>query len=267
VPLFADASWSAAEPIRVGMIVPSSNVTMERELATMLRAREAVAAERFSLHASRVRMRSVTPAELAAMNQQAERAATELGDAAPDAVVFACLVAVMAEAPGAHRHIERQLSDVGAAAGRRVPVVSSAGALVETLQLMGSARVALVAPYLPALADRVCGYLEAEGIVAVDPMALAVADNAAVAKLPEEDLLALCDILPRDVDAVVLSACVQMPSLGVIDAAEQRLGLPVISAATATLFQVLDRLELGTWVPGAGHLLSGAFDRVPQFAR
>jgi maleate isomerase len=262
-----DAAWSGAEPIRVGMIVPSSNVTMERELAAMLRAREAVAGERFSLHASRVRMRSVTPAELRAMNQQAVQAATELGDAAPDAVVFACLVAVMAEAPGAHRRIERQLGEVGAASGRRAPVISSAGALVETLRFIGAARVGLIAPYLPALTDRVCGYLAAEGIVAVDPVALAVADNAAVAKLPEEDLLALCDILPRDVDAVVLSACVQMPSLRVIDAAEQRLGLPVISAATATLFHLLRSLGLDTLAPGAGRLLSGAFDRVPQLVR
>lgn len=55
-----------------------------------------------------------------------------------------------------------------------------------------------------------------------------------------------------------------MPSLGVIDAAERRLGLPVISAATATLFQLLRRLGLGTRVPGARRLLSGAFDRAPR---
>jgi maleate isomerase len=267
MPFPETSGWSAAAPIRVGMIVPSSNVTMERELAAMLRAREAVAEERFSLHASRVRMRSVIPAELAAINEQAERAATELGDAGPDAVVFACLVAVMVEGPAAHRRIERQLAAASAAAGQFAPVISSAGALVETLRRIGAGRVALVAPYLPALTDRVCGYLAAEGIVAVDPVALAEPDNAAVARLPQEDLLALCDILPRDVDAVVLSACVQMPSLAVIEAAEQRLGLPVLSAATATLFQVLDRLELATWVPGAGHLLSGSFDRIPQLAR
>jgi maleate isomerase len=57
-----------------------------------------------------------------------------------------------------------------------------------------------------------------------------------------------------------------MPSLDVIEAAEQRLGLPVITAATATMFQLLRHLGLSTWVPGAGHLLSGAFDRVPQLA-
>jgi maleate isomerase len=264
MPFPEDPPRSAAEPIRVGMIVPSSNVTMERELPAMLRAREAAAPERFSIHASRVRMRSVTPAELAAMNQQAERAAAELGDAAPDAIVFACLVAVMAEGPGAHRRVERQLGEAGAATDRPAPVISSAGALVETLRLMDAKRVALVAPYLPKLTEQVCAYLEAEDVAVVDPVSLSVADNAAVGRLPQADLLARCETLPRDVDAVVLSACVQMPSLAVIDAAERRLGLPVISAATATLFQLLRRLGLGTRVAGSGRLLSGAFDRVPQ---
>ena len=267
--LFPDASpWSAfdAEPLRVGMIVPSSNVTMERELPAMLRARERVAPERFGFHASRLRMRSVTPVELAAMNRQAERAAEELADAEPDAVVFACLIAVMAEGPGAHRQIEQHLAETLAAAAKPTPVVSSAGALVDTLQLMDAGRVALVAPYLPALTDRVCDYLGAEGIEVVDPISLAVADNAAVGRLPEAELVRIASLLPRDVDAVVLSACVQMPSLGAIEAVERRLGLPVISAATATTFQLLRALDLGTRVPGAGRLLSGAFDRVPQAA-
>ena len=267
MPSLEDSPRFAAEPIRVGMIVPSSNVTMERELPHLLRTREGVAPERFSIHSSRVRMRSVTPAELAAMNEQAERAAAELGDAAPDAVVFACLVAVMAEGSGAHRRVEQRLADAGAAPGRRAPAISSAGALVETLRLMDARRVALVAPYLPPLTDQVCAYLAAEGVEVVDPVSLSVAGNAAVGRLPEADLLARCDALPREVDAVVLSACVQMPSLAVIDEAERRLGLPVISAATATLFQLLRRLGLGTRVPSAGRLLSGAFDLAPLSVR
>jgi maleate isomerase len=262
-----DLSRFGSEPIRVGMIVPSSNVTMERELPAMLRARESIAPDRFSMHSNRVRMRSVTPEELAAMNQQAQRAAAELGDAALDAVVFACLVAVMAEGPGAHRRIEQELASVVAESGSAAPVVSSAGALVETLKDIEAGRVAMIAPYLPALTGRVCDYLGAEGIEVVDAISLSVADNSAVGRLPQDELLARTDELPRDVDAVVLSACVQMPSLNVIEAAEQRLGLPVVTAATATVFQLLRRLGLETHVPGAGHLLSGAFDRVPQTMR
>ena len=96
----------AGRDIRVGLIVPSSNVTMERELPAILGRRQAVAPEAFSFHSSRVRMRSVTPEALAAMNGQATRAAQELADASVDVVVYACLVALMAEGPGAHRRAE-----------------------------------------------------------------------------------------------------------------------------------------------------------------
>ncbi|WP_435056526.1 hypothetical protein [Streptomyces noursei] len=58
-------------------------------------------------------------------------------------------------------------------------------------------------------------------------------------------------------DALVLSACVQMPSLAAIQPVEDAAGLPVLSAATATAYRVLGELGLATHVPGAGRLLSG----------
>ena len=57
-------------PIRIGQMVPSSNTTMETEIPAMLRLREAIAPERFTFHASRMRMHKVTPEELKAMNGQ-----------------------------------------------------------------------------------------------------------------------------------------------------------------------------------------------------
>jgi maleate isomerase len=255
-----------AEPgrdVRVGLIVPSSNVTMERELPALLGRRRAVAPERFSFHSSRVRMRSVTPEALLAMNAQATRAAGELADARVDVVVYACLVALMAEGPGAHRRAEAALEETLASEGAPAPVVSSAGALVDTLQQIGARRIALIAPYLPDLTRRVCDYVAAEGVTVVAAHSLAVADNDAVGRLDPWRLLALADGLPRDVDAVVLSACVQMPSLPVIAAAEARLGLPVLSTATATVYQTLRRLGLAPLAPGAGRLLAGALGAPP----
>ena len=43
---------------RVGLIVPSSNVTMETEIPALFRRREALAPERFTFHSSRARMRT-----------------------------------------------------------------------------------------------------------------------------------------------------------------------------------------------------------------
>ena len=256
----------ASEQIRFGLIVPSSNVTMERELPTMFARREVAEPERFSFHSSRVRMRSVTPQELRSMNAQATCAAQELADASVDVLVYACLVALMAEGPGAHHQAEERLGAILAAEGRPAPVVSSAGALVDTLHLMEARRVAVVAPYLPALTQRVCDYIAAEGVVVEEARSLSVADNGAVGRLDPQNLLRIAEELPRNVDVVVLSACVQMPSLEVIEEAEARLGLPVISSVTATAFQALHRLGLSTHIPGAGCLLSGAFDSTALLA-
>ena len=58
------------------------------------------------------------------------------------------------------------------------------------------------------------------------------------------------------VDAVVLSACVQMPSLQAIQIVEDELGIPVLSAAVATAWQMLGELGRPQVVPNAGTLLA-----------
>jgi maleate isomerase len=65
----------------------------------------------------------------------------------------------------------------------------------------------------------------------------------------------------KDIDVLVLSACVQMPSLQAIPIVENECGLPVVSSAVCTTHQMLLKLGLKTYVPGAGFLLSGKFDR------
>ena len=105
---------------RVGMIVPSSNLTMETELPRMLRAREEVIPEeRFTFHSSRMRMKHVTPEELQRMNAQTERASLELADARPDIVASACLVAIMAQGAGYHCHAEGQITGTSTPSDRR----------------------------------------------------------------------------------------------------------------------------------------------------
>jgi maleate isomerase len=65
------------------------------------------------------------------------------------------------------------------------------------------------------------------------------------------------------VDALVLSCCVQMPSLALVDAAEQEFGVPVLSAATAGAYTVLRALGLSVDIPGAGSLLRADRAAVP----
>ena len=109
---------------RIGQIVPSSNITMETEIPAMLRARETVEPERFTFHSSRMRMKRVTKEELKAMDGDSVRCALELSDARVDALVYACLVAIMSMGKGYHRQSEARLHDASVENGAPAPVVT-----------------------------------------------------------------------------------------------------------------------------------------------
>ena len=249
---------------RIGMLVPSSNTTMETEVPALLRERERERPQdNFTFHSARLRMEEVTPEALRAMNAQTERATTELADMRPNVVATACLVAIMAQCPMHHCAVQAEIESILEREHAPAPAVSSAGALVDALHALGARRIGMVAPYLKDLTRLVAGYIEDAGIEVGDALSLEVSDNRAVAALDPEDLKNHWKRLDlRDCDALVLSACVQMPSLSVIEEVEHRSELPTLSAATATTWAILRALNLEPVVPGAGALLRSTPERV-----
>jgi maleate isomerase len=139
-----------------------------------------------------------------------------------------------------------------------LPVVSSAGALVAGLLALHARRIALIAPYPELLTATVVDYLAGYGVETVDAISLGITDNVAVGRRDPMDLVGIADQLETGrADAIVLSACVQMPSLAAVPVVERRTRLPVLTAATATVRQVLERLDLDPNVPDSGALLAG----------
>ncbi len=244
-------------PYRIGQIVPSSNTTMETEIPAMLRAREALHAERFTFHSSRMRMHRVTPEELAAMNREGLRCAAELADARVDVMSTACLVAIMAQGLGYHRQVEDDFRRIAVENGSDAKVMTSAGALIHGLHKLGAKKISLMTPYMRPLTDKVVAYIESEGIEVVDRLSFEIPDNLAVGRRDPMQLLEdVKGLNTANVDVVVLSACVQMPSLPAIQTAQDRLGIPVTSTAVCTTRMMLDLLSLSVVTPGFGAALA-----------
>lgn len=246
---------------RIGQIVPSSNTTMETEIPAMLMARQQIRpADRFTFHSSRMRMKKVVKEELAAMDAESDRCAIELSDARVDVLGYACLVAIMAMGPGYHCVSQQRLRQRTEENGGPAPVITSAGALVDALKVMKARKIAVVAPYMKPLTELVVDYIRREGYEVVDYRALEIPDNLEVgrhdpARLPE----IVSSLNYADADVIVLSACVQMPSLPAIAKVEAMTGKPVVTASVATTYMMLKALGLEPVVPGAGALLSGAY--------
>lgn len=249
-----------AMPFKIGQIVPSSNTTMETEIPAMFRMREAVAPERFTFHSSRMRMKRVVKEELELMDLDSDRCALELSDARMDVLGYACLVAIMSMGRGYHRVSEERLTRRTVENGAPAPVVTSAGALVDGLHAMGAKRISVICPYMKPLTRMVVDYIESEGIEVKDYVALEIPDNLQVAAQDPAQLLEIYKRVNCDnVDALVASACVQMRSLPSIDAIERLSGVPTLSAAVATTWQMLSKLRLPTEIAQCGSLLSGRY--------
>lgn len=246
--------------IRIGQIVPSSNITMETEIPAIFHARETIMPERFSFHSSRMRMKKVTREELEAMDAMSLKCATELSDAAVDIMGYACLVAIMSMGRGYHCVSEENLHRETVANGHPAPIVTSAGALVTGLRALGAKRVALITPYMRSLTDLVVDYIEHQGFEVVDSIALEIPDNLEVAAQNPMNLLEIAEKLNlTDVDVLVASCCVQMPSLEAIDLLEQKFDIPVTSAAVCTTYEMMKKLGLEAIAPIGGRLLSGKY--------
>jgi len=246
--------------VRIGQIVPSSNTTMETEIPAIFRARELVRPQdRFTFHSSRMRMKKVTKDELAAMDRDSLRCASELADAAVDVVGYACLVAIMSMGKSYHLQSQAALYERMQQEGHPAPVITSAGALVDELKLAGVRSISIITPYMPNLTGLVIDYIADQGISVVDSIALGIEDNLAVGRRDPMALLADVDRLnTKGVDMVVISACVQMPSLKAIALVEQKTGLAVTSAAACTARSMLRSLGLDPIAPSAGFILSQA---------
>ncbi|MDC0378860.1 Asp/Glu racemase [Litorivicinus sp.] len=228
---------------------------METEIPALFRARELICDERFTFHSSRMRMKQVTKEELAAMDGDSDRCALELSDASVDVMGYACLVAIMAMGLGYHRESQARLHQVTVENGQPCPVVSSAGALVEGLSALGAQRIALITPYRKPLTDLVCQYLESEGFEVLDAISLEIPDNLEVAR---QDPMAPVELVDRlnlsNVDTLVASACVQMPSLPAVAHLQAKTGVPTLSASVATSYRMMRELQLDTQIPGFGAL-------------
>lgn len=249
---------TTARNYRIGQIVPSSNTTMETEIPAMLRARGKILPERFTFHSSRMRMKKVVKEELEAMDRDSDRCAIELSDARVDVLGYACLVAIMSMGKGYHRISEERLHRRTVENDAPAPVVTSAGALVHGLQKLNARTISVICPYMKPLTQLVVDYIENENITVRDFVALEIPDNLAVGLHDPKRLLEIYKRVDRTgIDAFVVSACVQMPSLAVVQTLEDQIGVPVVSAAVCTTYQMLEKLGLERRVPNAGTLLNG----------
>jgi maleate isomerase len=114
---------------RLGLIVPSSNTTMEMELHNYL-------PEGVSLHTSRMPLRSVTEEELVKMGSLAVESAKLLRDAGVELILYGCTSGSFIGGKDYEKELEAKIEDEV-----KIPVISTSTAVIEALKILDAQSV------------------------------------------------------------------------------------------------------------------------------
>jgi len=229
---------------RIGLILPSSNTTMETEFWRLLYDHG------ITIHSARLYLESVDVDSLFKMAEKVEEAARLLASADVDVIVFGCTTGSLVGGPEYDRAIVERIVSVA-----HKHVVATARAVVEALEALGARQVAVGTPYIDELNILEKRFLEANGLEVIDIRGLGIKDNRVIGRLRPDQVYKLAKSLKiSPADAVFLS-CTNMPTLDIIDALEEDLGIPVVSSNTASLWAALRSMGVRPKLNRGGTLL------------
>lgn len=228
---------------RIGLLVPSSNTTVEPEFYRAL-------PRGVTLHTARLYLTRIAPEAILKMVEDMETQAKLLASADVDVIVLGATAPSFLNGLGYDRELIRKIE---AASGRKATTTSTA--LVEAIRHFGAKRVVLGSAYDEKVNGIAKAFLEASGAEVVAMQGLSLVDNLVVGRLAAETAYDLALEVDRpDADAIVLS-CTNWQTLESIERIEQKTGKPVITTTQASIWAALRAIGYSEAIPGYGRLL------------
>jgi maleate cis-trans isomerase len=219
--------------VRVGLMVPINNTTMEHELVAWLPPGSSCMTLRIPRGKG-----TLTLADIPAYVAQAMILAKNFDGEPLDVVAYGCTAAGILAGPRRDAEIAAALEKT---AGR--PVVTTAGSMVEALRHAGAREVALVTPYQDLVNQQLKAFLAASGISVRKLGSLGATSTDELAGISAGQVAECArETMDDDCDALFI-ACSQLPTYSILGALAREFQRPVLSSIQATAWRV--RQELG----------------------
>lgn len=215
---------STARPLKVGLMVPSNNTTMEPEMLGWLPPGSTCVTLRIP------RGKGLLTAEtIPAYKEAAIELAKEFNNHDIDVIAYGCTAAGFILGPEGDAEIAQRLEEV---TGK--PVVTTARSMVESLQAIGAGRISLLTPYQDDVNTRLRAFLTAGDIEVSHFDSFYVADVVELGQITEQQVATRAPTLCKDDSDAMFIACSQLPTLNVVGPLTNAWGKPVLSSIQVT---------------------------------
>jgi maleate isomerase len=220
---------------RIGLIVPC-DLTLDREYWELVPRDVTVHITRTGFHDGGLDLAFVHG--VADLDEVAY-ATRSLSKIEPDVIAFACTSGSFVDGLAG----ERALRETMLANGAR-EVVTTSGALLEALRELRVKRVGLGTPYVPEIGDRLPAFIAEAEFEPVSVANLALPD--VIHELTDDAVMELAQAAFAPAAEAVFLACTGVPTIHLLGALRDRLGVPVLSANQVTMWAALRRTGVAT---------------------
>jgi maleate isomerase len=228
---------------RIGLLVPSSNTTVEPEFYRAL-------PRGVTLHTARLFLTRIAPEAILDMVAEMENQARLLASAEVDVIVLGATAPSFLKGLGYDRELIQKIESV---TGRRATTTSTA--LIEAIRHFGARRVVLGSAYDARVNAIAKTFLEASGVSVLAMEGLSLVDNLVVGRLSPDTAYDIARQVDRDdADAIVL-ACTNWQTMDALERIERDAGKPVISTTQASIWAALRVIGYEQPIEGYGRLL------------
>lgn len=211
--------------LKVGLMVPSNNTTMEVELAAWLPKGSTVTTVKIP-RGQGLLTKETMPAYRDSAIALAQQHFSNNGF---DLIAYGCTAAGFISGPAGDADLQAKLTD---ATG--LPVVTTARAMVSALQSEGAKRIAVITPYSDAVNKQLEAFLNDGGINVIRMDTFRAPDVVALGQITAEEVrdLARATMGP-DCDAMFIG-CSQLPTHKILAGLQNEFARPAWSSIRAT---------------------------------
>lgn len=231
-------------PIRTGVVVPY-DMALDSELHRF-------AGGQLDLLFTRTPLEPLTVTEEQAREISRPEAVADsvlaLSAVAPEAYVYGCTSGSFIRGITGERELVHAMSTAGCA-----PAFTTSGGLLGLTRALGASSIAMATPYDDAITAQCAAFFAEAGIHLMSNANLGL--DGRIWEVSYAETYELVRRADSDRADIVIISCTNLPTFDILDALEEDLGKPVISANQATIWTVLH--HLGMPYDGPGQAVAG----------
>jgi maleate isomerase len=224
---------------KLGIIVPSWNTMMEYETQRM-------AGNGTSVHSMRISHTADTEENVIWMGTQVPPAAKLLAHAKVDVICYGCTGGGFIKGPGYDQQLTNEIKE---ATG--IPGTTTIVGVTDALRAFDARKLCVASPYEPWLNDKLRDFLGKTGF---EVLAIKGLGTQAHSTVKAEDVEALVTSVDRPDAQAIFISCTNFGTLDIIESLEKKLGKPIVTSNSASMWKMMRLVGDKSAVPGGGRL-------------